>query len=157
MTTCHLPNRTIICDDHRDGLQGMNLVCIDLIDLDPPFNKNKRFTALIGSSAEGTELNDIFWEEDMKSEWLMTIKEDEPGLYDDLNGIRGEGGNSYTFAYFADMAIRVLECCRVLKETGSIDLHCDPKMSHDLKLLMDCVFGEDNFRNDIGWMSGFKT
>ena len=52
------------------------------------------------------------------------------------------------------MAIRLLEMHRVLKDTGSIYLHCDPTMSHYLKLLLDCVFGEKNFRNEIVW--GYK-
>ncbi|MYD43792.1 MAG: hypothetical protein F4W90_07865, partial [Gammaproteobacteria bacterium] len=49
------------------------------------------------------------------------------------------------------MAIRLIECQRVLKPTGSIYLHCDPTMSHYLKTTMDCIFGEDQFRNEIVW------
>jgi len=150
MTECNVPNRTIFCDDNLDVLREINSGCIDLIYLDPPFNKNKRFTAPIGSSAEGTEFDDIFREEDVKDEWLVTIKEDQPELYHYLNGIQGVG-NSYNFAYLAYMAIRLLECHRLLKETGSIYFHCDPTMSHYLKTLMDCVFGEGNFRNEIVW------
>jgi site-specific DNA-methyltransferase (adenine-specific) len=64
-------------------------------------------------------------------------------------------------SYLAYMAARILEMRRVLKPTGSIYLHCDPTMSHYLKLVMDAVFGRDNFRNEIiwriGWVSGFKT
>ena len=40
---------------------------------------------------------------------------------------------------------------RVLKDTGSIYLHCDPTMSHSLKLLMDSIFGKKNFRNELVW------
>ena len=49
------------------------------------------------------------------------------------------------------MAIRLIECHRILKNTGSIYLHCDPTMSHYLKILLDCIFGENNFRNEIVW------
>ena len=49
------------------------------------------------------------------------------------------------------MAVRLIEMQRVLKDTGSVYLHCDPTMSHYLKLLMDCTFGEHNFRNEIVW------
>ena len=38
-----------------------------------------------------------------------------------------------------------------MKMTGSIYLHCDPTASHYLKLLMDAIFGENNFRNEIIW------
>ena len=34
---------------------------------------------------------------------------------------------------------------------GSIYLHCDPTMSHYLKLVMDAVFGRSAFRNEIAW------
>jgi len=40
---------------------------------------------------------------------------------------------------------------RILKSTGSIYLHCDPTASHYLKTLMDSVFGNRNFRNEITW------
>ena len=131
-------------------LQGINDECIDLIYLDPPFNKNKKFTAPIGSSAEGAEFSDIFREEDVKEEWLLTIREDQPELFTFLNGVKGVG-NSYNFAYLAYMAIRLIECRRILKPTGSIFLHCDPTMSHYLKLTLDSIFGEDAFRNEIVW------
>ena len=49
------------------------------------------------------------------------------------------------------MAIRLVEMRRVLKETGSIYLHCDNTMGHYLKILMDIIFGEKNFLNNIVW------
>jgi site-specific DNA-methyltransferase (adenine-specific) len=54
-------------------------------------------------------------------------------------------------AYLAMMAPRLVELRRVLKETGSIYLHCDPTASHYLKILMDAVFGPQFFRNEITW------
>ena len=146
----NIKNRTIFCDDNLDVMQGINSACIDLIYLDPPFNKNKKFTAPIGTSAEGAGFKDIFREEDLKMEWLQTIREDNPDLFHYLNGIKGVG-KPYNFAYLAYMAIRLIECRRILKPTGSIYLHCDPTMSHYLKTTMDCIFGEENFRNEIVW------
>ena len=160
MTGLNVDNRTIFCHDNLDVMRGINSSSIDLIYLDPPFNKNKQFTAPVGSSASGAYFDDIFREEDVKEEWVQTIKEDHPALYTYLSGIRGVG-KSYNFAYLAYMTIRLLECHRILKATGSIYLHCDPTMSHYLKTTMDCVFGEENYRNEIiwriGWLSGFKT
>ncbi len=150
MTALNVPNRTIFCDDNLDVMAGINDQCIDLIYLDPPFNKDKKFTAPIGSSAEGASFKDIFREEDLKKEWLWTIREDQPELYHYLDGIKGVG-KPYNFAYLAYMAIRLIECRRILKETGSIYLHCDHTMSHYLKTTMDCIFGEDYFRNEIVW------
>jgi len=64
-------------------------------------------------------------------------------------------GDSDMLAYLAMMAPRLVEMRRVLKPTGSIYLHCDPTASHYLKVLMDVVFGVDNFQNEIIWC--FKT
>ncbi|MGQ9707150.1 MAG: DNA methyltransferase [bacterium] len=54
-------------------------------------------------------------------------------------------------AYLTMMTIRLLELKRVLKDTGSIYLHCDPTASHYLKIVMDTIFGFKNFRNEIVW------
>jgi len=54
-------------------------------------------------------------------------------------------------AYLVMMAIRLIELRRVLKESGSIYLHCDPTASHYLKLVMDSVFGFKNYLNEIVW------
>ena len=54
-------------------------------------------------------------------------------------------------AYLTMMAQRMVELHRVLKDTGSIYLHCDPTASHYLELLMDAVFGPENWRNEIIW------
>ena len=54
-------------------------------------------------------------------------------------------------SYLIMLAVRLLEMKRLLKDTGSIYLHCDPTASHYLKMVMDAVFGHDNFRNEIVW------
>ena len=61
--------------------------------------------------------------------------------------------------YLAYMAVRLLEMHRLLKSSGSIYLHCDPTMSHYLKVISDSIFGRKNFRNEIVWKrtSGKKT
>ena len=150
MTDCNIANRTIFLHDNIDILENTNSESIDLIYLDPPFNKNKKLAAPMGSSAEGAEFKDIFREEDLKEVWLQTIEEDQPELHHYLNGIKGVG-KKYNFAYLAYMAIRLIECHRILKKTGAVYLHCDQTMSHYLKTTMDCVFGEDQFRNEIIW------
>ena len=65
-----------------------------------------------------------------------------------LENILPETGS---LAYLAYMAERLAFCRELLKDTGSIYLHCDPTMSHYLKLVMDAVFGRNNFRNEISW------
>src|SRR5436305_257421 len=60
-------------------------------------------------------------------------------------------GHSDLMAYLAMMAVRLIEMHRVLKETGSIYLHCDPTASHYLKVLMDSIFGPQRFLNELIW------
>ena len=90
--------RTIFCRDNLDILQGINSDCIDLIYLDPPFNKKKVFTAPIGSSAEGAEFSDIFREEDIKDEWVFNIRYENYELYNYLLGVK-EFSNKYNYCY----------------------------------------------------------
>ena len=58
-------------------------------------------------------------------------------------------------AFLCFMAVRLVAMRRVLRNDGSIYLHCDPTASHYLKELMDAIFGKKNFRNEIVW--GYKT
>ena len=142
--------RTIFCRDNIDVLRGINTGCIDLIYLDPPFNKKKVFTAPLGSSAEGAAFSDIFKAKDIKDEWVKSIEYENPELHACLAGVK-TFSNQYNYCYLVYMAIRLIECHRILKDDGSLYLHCDPTMSHYLKIVMDCVFGEKNFRNEIIW------
>ncbi len=148
----NIKNRTIFCHDNLEVLQGINSESIDLIYLDPPFNKKKTFTAPIGSTAEGASFKDIFTLEDIKEDWVQSIKEDYFSIYSLLEAVKNiEGRTSYNFCYLTYMAVRLIQCHRVLKHTGSLYLHCDPTMSHYLKILLDCIFDEKNFRNEIVW------
>ena len=148
-----LKNRTIFCRDNLEVLRGIDSNTVDLVYLDPPFNKKREFAAPIGSSAEGASFQDIFREADVKEEWIGLIADRAPVLYAYLQGI-GDVGHRSNKYYLCYMAVRLLESHRVLKETGSLYLHCDPTMSHYLKLLLDVVFGEHNFRNEIVWHYG---
>ena len=56
-----------------------------------------------------------------------------------------------TAAYLCYMAVRLFEIRRVLKETGSLYLHCDHTAGAYLRQLLDAVFGKANFRNEISW------
>ena len=150
MLQYEIKNRTVFIGDNLEILRGINSGSIDLIYLDPPFNKKKVFTATIGSQAEGVGFSDIFREGDVKEEWLCDIKEGNKDLHNFLAGIKNIGHKS-NFYYLCYMAIRLIEMHRILKDTGSLYLHCDTTMSHYLKIVLDCVFGEKNFRNEIIW------
>ena len=150
MNELNVKPRIIFCRDNLEILRGINDKCIDLIYLDPPFNKKKVFSASLGSSAEGAEFSDIFREEDIKDEWVKSIEFENPALHSYLMGVK-TFSNIYNYCYLVYMAVRLLECHRILRDTGSIYLHCDPTMSHYLKIVMDCIFSENNFRNEIIW------
>ena len=145
-----LKNRTIFCRDNIDVLQGIDDETIDLVYLDPPFNKKRTFHAPIGSRAEGASFRDTWYDEDIKKGYLTLIADLYPMLYQYLKGVEEIESRSHR-NYLIYMAQRLIEIKRILKDTGSVYLHCDNTMSHYLKLLMDCVFGHSNFRNEIIW------
>jgi len=158
--TLNIKPRTMFAGDCLDILRGFNDECIDLVYLDPPFNSNHNYAAPIGSEAAGAAFKDTWSLSDINLAWHGLIKHDYPGLYALLNAVRKVHSDSM-MSYLIYMAVRVVELKRVIKATGSIYLHCDPTAGHYLKLLMDAIFGKENFRNEIiwriGWVSGFKT
>ena len=128
----------------------MNSETVDLIYLDPPFNSNKNYSAPIGSEAAGAAFKDTWTLSDVDEAWHGEIADREPMLYAiiDAAGLAHSKGMK---SYLIMMAVRLLEMRRLLKPTGSIYLHCDPTASHYLKTLMDAVFGQGTFRNEIVW------
>lgn len=140
-------NRTMWTGDNLDIMRGMNSESVDLIYLDPPFNSKHNYAAPIGSEAAGAEFKDTWTLSDIAVEWHGLIAEENPELYKVIDATMTNSDR----AYIIYMAIRLLEMKRILKSTGSIYLHCDPTMSHYLKLVMDSIFGRKNFRNEIVW------
>ena len=143
-------NQTIWTGDNLDIMRGMNSASVDLIYLDPPFNSNHNYAAPIGSEAAGAEFKDTWGLDDLKTAWHALIKQQYPALYDYLKAVQAVHGKSM-MAYLIYMAVRVIEMKRVLKDTGSIYLHCDPTASHYLKLLLDTIFGKAKFQAEITW------
>ena len=68
-----------------------------------------------------------------------------------IKGLHTALGDCGMLAYLSYIAERLVEIHRVLKNTGSVYLHCDPTASHYLKAVMDAVFGGRSFRNEIVW------
>ena len=146
----NVKNRTLFIADNLDILRGINDECIDLIYLDPPFNTNRQYKAPIGSPAEGAEFKDIWTDEDIKREWHGVIADRNEQLYQIIQASEVVYAKSMKI-YLMAMAVRLFEMKRILKPTGSIYLHCDPTASHYVKMVMDSLFGKDNFRNEIVW------
>ena len=144
-------NKTIWTGDNLAVMRGMNSETVDLIYLDPPFNSNRDYAAPVGSEEAVAAFKDTWTLSDLDEAWLGHVANKAPILHRVIEAagyVHGEGMQSY----LTMMAVRLLEMRRLLKPTGSIYLHCDPTASHYLKLLMDAIFGADNFRNEIVWM-----
>ena len=140
-------NQTIWTGDNLDIMRGMNSESVDLIYLDPPFNSKADYAAPIGSKAAGAAFKDTWTLTDVDVEWINLIEAKHPALYRVLLAAMTASDKSY----LVYMAARLLEMQRLLKPTGSIYLHCDPTMSHYLKLVMDAVFGRRRFISEIVW------
>ena len=131
---------------------------VDLIYLDPPFNSNANYNVLFQekggqqSAAQITAFEDTWhWSLDSESAYQDVVTNATGKLPDLLQAMRSFLGDNDMMAYLTMMAQRMVELHRVLKDTGSIYLHCDPTASHYLKLLMDSVFDSLNFRNELIW------
>src|SRR5579859_7098322 len=130
---------------------------VDLVYLDPPFNSNASYNVLFAAkdgsqAAAQIEAFEDTWHWDQAAAAIYEETVERGGwVADVLRAFRTFLGTNDMLAYLAMMAPRLIELRRVLKETGSLYLHCDPTASHYLKLLLDAAFGPENFRNEIVW------
>ena len=130
---------------------------VDLVYLDPPFNSRQDYNVLFAekdgnrSAAQITAFKDTWeWNEEAARAYEEVV-ESGGRVAETMRAFRTLLGGSDMLAYLSMMAPRLVELRRVLKQDGSIYLHCDPTASHYLKLLMDGVFGVEQFKNEIIW------
>ena len=131
-------------------LNGMNSESVDLIYLDPPFNSKRFYSAPIGSKAAGASFKDMWSWKDVDEAYLERMVNDYPYLVQYIEAVEILHSKAM-MAYLTYMTQRILEMHRVLKPTGSFYLHCDPTASHYLKIVLDRIFGKENFKNEIIW------
>ena len=144
-------NRTLYHADNLPVLRGMNSETIDLIATDPPFNKGRDFHATPDSLAAGAKFQDRWrWADDVEGEWVDKIIDDWPKVHAVIESSKTAYGEDMA-AFLCFMAVRLMEMHRILRDDGSLYLHCDPTASHYLKALLDAIFGKRNFRNEIIW------
>ncbi len=133
---------------------------VDLIYLDPPFNSKADYNILYKEqngtqSASQIKAFSDFWHWDQEAqktfEELVSNPSYPPSLKKLIISIHDFLGNNDMSAYLVMMAVRLVELRRVLKSTGSVYLHCDPTASHYLKIVMDAIYGPENFINEISW------
>jgi len=129
---------------------------IDLIYIDPPFNSKRNYNILFedislhDTKAQKQAFADT-WSNVSYKDTLEQIKGLDLDLFrllDSFDKIRISKG---AVSYLTTMAIRIWYMHKVLNSTGSFYLHCDPTMSHYLKIVCDLIFGGDTFRNEIIW------
>ena len=134
-------------------MRAMDSKTVDLIATDPPFNKSRDFHSTPGKLRQegGGKFQDRWsWEKDVEAEWVEQISDDHPKLMASIENARNTHSDGMG-AFLCFMSVRVVEMKRLLKDTGSIFLHCDWTASHYLKMMLDAVFDPKGFRNEIVW------
>lgn len=130
---------------------------VDLVYLDPPFNSAQDYNVLFKehsgakAAAQIKAFGDTWtWDEEAARAYESVV-ESGARVADAMRAFKSFLGTSDMMAYLAMMAPRLVELHRVMKPTASIYLHCDPTASHYLKMVLDAIFGPQNFRNEIIW------
>ena len=131
---------------------------IDLIYLDPPFNSNRSYNVLFkdesdsSADAQLTTFDDTWhWGPSAAEIYEELVTGSNPEIGTMISALHQFIGENQMMAYLVMMATRLVELQRVLKPTGSLYLHCDPTASHYLKIILDTIFGVENFGNEIIW------
>jgi site-specific DNA-methyltransferase (adenine-specific) len=131
---------------------------VDLVYLDPPFNSNADYNVLFreasgqASQAQFHAFTDTWTWADASETYHKFIEEcRNVAVGDMMQSLYAFLRGSPMMAYLAMMTPRLVELHRILKPTGSLYLHCDPTASHYLRMLLDGVFGQQNFKNEIIW------
>lgn len=131
---------------------------VDLVYLDPPFNSKRDYNLLFKtpkghrSDAQITAFEDSWcWGEQAENEFREIQQQTNTDVAEVMNALRSFLGQNDMMAYLTMMTNRLLELHRVLKPKGSLYLHCDPTASHYLKIVLDAVFGKENYRSEISW------
>ena len=140
--------------DNLPILRALPDASVHLIATDPPFNTGREISTDSDRPAANAQFKDQWsWERDVDPQWPNLLATSCPAALSVIETSRATYGDDMA-AYLCFMAIRLLEMRRILKDDGSIYVHCDPTSSHYLKQLMDAVFDVANFRNEIIWTYG---
>ena len=153
-----MPANTLYYGDNLDVLRRYVAdESVDLVYLDPPFNSNATYNVLFKEHSGEKAASQIkafedtwTWDQEAARSYFETVQAGGE-VANALQAFYTLLGESNMMAYLAMMAPRLVELRRVLKPTGSIYLHCDPTASHYLKLLLDAVFGPENFVSEVVW------
>jgi len=161
----NIHTNTLYYGDCLQIMEDMQPNSVDLIYLDPPFNSNRAYNSIYKDSTGRPLPSQVNAFCDM---WELTPERIDflENMHTRLQGrdVSGEAVSFWQYflnsiresqpkllAYCLYMLERLIIMKNLLKETGSIYLHCDQSAGHYLKILLDSVFGVKNFRNEIIW------
>jgi DNA modification methylase len=130
---------------------------VDLVYLDPPFNSKAAYNILYkspdGEASQAqyqTFVDSWRWglSTDVALKHVIDSGSPAAGILTSLNNYMQK---SDLMAYLVMMTARLIELQRVMKDSASLFLHCDASAGHYLKIVMDEVFGNGTFQNEIVW------
>lgn len=134
---------------------------VDLIYLDPPFNSKANYSMLFKQDKHGRGIDEQAQFMAFEDTWYWT-----PTAAERVEALKNMTANpaqkvmialdtmipqTPMLAYLSYMTERIFVMHRLLKDTGSLYFHCDPTANAYLRLVLDAIFGENNFRNEIVW------
>lgn len=157
--------------DNLEVLRKLPGSSVDLVYLDPPFNSARNYNVIFsrhgesehGAGAQIQAFEDTWaWTQATNEQFDEYVGGGLPfRVAEALTAFRTLVGENDALAYLVNMAPRLVELHRVLSDTGSLWLHCDPTMSHYLKILLDAIFDPRTFRNELIWQrttaKGYQT
>ncbi|MBH0053179.1 restriction endonuclease [Salinibacterium sp. SWN139] len=147
--------------DNLDVLKQLPTESVDLVYLDPPFNSARNYNVIFAradhANSAGAQIQafeDTWeWTHETEEQFSEYVNGGLPvRVAEALRAFHTLLGENDALAYLVNMAPRLVQLHRVLKSTGSLYLHCDPTMSHYLKILLDAAFDASNYVNDISWV-----
>ena len=137
---------------------------VDTIYGDPPFNSKATYSILWGQdrqdrgkqSAQLAAFTDMWhWGPEAEKRLETLLRPGHPAERV-IRAVLTYPGRTGMLSYLTYMAERLTEMKRILKPTGTLYLHCDETANHYLKMLLDCIFGPQNFRGEIVWFKGYR-
>jgi DNA modification methylase len=150
--------RSLWAKNNLEALQGFQVGAVTLAYLDPPFNSGRSYEAILSSERQAGQLHrdQAFSDQWVWSSSIATLLNRLGDWLPNrttefVRNLARDLGQTDTAAYIVAMAPCLSEVHKRLSDRGSLYIHCDPAASHYLKILLDHVFGPDNFRNEIVW------
>ncbi|MFC2149926.1 DNA-methyltransferase [Calditrichota bacterium] len=126
---------------------------VDMIYLDPPFLTGKSFNLLNGNQRPAYD-DKWTWNTLASNQFQKLVSDTNAKISNCLESFRNLAGESAVLTYMTVLTECLVECKRVLRTTGSLYLHCDFRVSAYVRLMLDAIFGADNFLNQIAWCYG---